>query len=1006
MKRRFPLLLLSLWAAWGCLAQQPVVTAWRYGPDEGLPSAEVYHIYQDKQGYMWFATDRGLSRFDGYSFWNFGVNEGLEDLVVFQIAEDPRGRLWALTLSNRLFFLEGDSFLPYPYNKQLQMRTERPLGLGAFHFDEDGNLNFAQVSDGFFRYHPKQDSLDRLPGCKGVLVIRDEENWKGRSFFVGESIALAYLTRRELSLYASSGNHLQVCIETSKKKWLIDLEIQPELNVPSLNTPKYGWVKPAESHYLFQLFNTFYFVRDGRLLWSHFDSAEMECMHISSDGAIWMGGRSGAGLRRYEKISDIPRGVYQPVLRGISISHIFEDKDGIIWVGTLEDGVYCLPPVQIDSYDQRSGLMGDYIIDLALKDSTCILFTTQNKFLGELNIEKNTLKHTPILGNTTNYLYWDAGRKELWMSDNEISYRKGEEWRYLAGDYAVPKRFFPLSSPSGALALNSAFGIIAFSTGSKEVFISNNNDDLEFKDRTFCIHQDQSGAIWLGTINGLKRLNGKKLADPYLERPEFKARVNALAELSDGTLVVGTQGLGVLLWKNEHIQILDAKTGLSSDIVECLHVDESGLLWVGTRKGLNRVELDRKRNVQIQVLTTFQGLPSNQINVIDSHGNHVWVGTSKGLAHIYKQTKPETAGPRTDTEAFTPVIQSLRVGQESWPLTGELHFSYRQNDLVLQYTALDYLQRGKIRYRYRLNPSFNWNYTLDRTVNLAALAPGDYLFEVQAEILSGSGSYWSSPSSLEFSVGWPFWAQAWFLGLVILALLGLLAGAWLINTRRLKNKAALERRMHELERSALQAQMNPHFIFNALNSVQGFIQKGDKRNATKYLSKFARLMRLTLTHSRAARISLEEELVALREYLDLERMRMGYRFDYHVEVGEEVDLFAISIPPMLIQPLLENSVKHGIGPLETQGRIDLILRSDEGFLNVVVRDNGIGIRKSLEKNKQDIGKEPSLGMNITQQRLALLGGNPGAESIVVEELKDAQGQTIGAEARMKIRIET
>lgn len=999
MARIFFIVACTLAALLNGSAQQPSFPVWQYTPDDGLPSSEVYFIHQDRQGYMWFATDRGLSRFDGYEFRNYGMNEGLSDLVVFQIAGGPGDKLWLKTLSNAIYILENDSIRPYPFNNLLVNRTDYDLRFSSIFVDQGERLFFASTIGGFYRFNPGSNEMFPVHNGEGVLVIMDGNEWKGQSYCVGEKGRGNLSAKQRFDNFAIRRDSFQVCIQTPYKTETITTALPPGLPYFfSPNIPRLVWTKTGESAYLFQLYHTFFFVKNGRVQWTRFDPTEMECLFTSSNGTVWTGGRAGGGLRRYASPEDVHKGRFRDLVHDLTITDIFEGRKGEIWVSTLENGVYCIPPAHIESFDESAGIPGKFIRDIAVKDSNIVYFTTQNRYLGELNLAAGKLSNVLMHSTSDYYLYWDSQEERLWASSNEISYLDKNRWETVPGHYTAAKEIWPLHTPKGIFAATSPFGLIMVSSKNKTLLAPNKSTDFSYGHRTLCVHQDFSGRIWVGTLQGLKWLDGKNLAPPPSNPPELKIRINAIAELPDSTLVIGTQGRGIFLWKHGRLTNINEAAGLVSDIVECLHVDQKGQLWAGTRNGLNKLEWGGSRISKIKTLTTHQGLPSNQINVIGSSGNHIWLGTAKGLAHFVDGPQLFTAG----AIASAPLIQSFIVGQEAWPLSGPFHFRHWQNDIVIQYAALDFLQRGNATYRYRLSPSGAWTQTISNTVNFPALSPGQYRFEVQARL----SDMWSPSQILHFSIERPYWQKPWFITLLTLTVLGATIGAWRFTLGRIRKRNERERRILQLERTALQAQMNPHFIFNALNSILGFIRTGDNQNASRYLAKFARLIRSILQQSRVEKVTLDAELSALREYLDLERMRMDNRFEYHIEMANEVDPFEITLPPMLIQPFLENAVKHGIGPKNTAGKIDLILSADGEFLDVTVRDDGVGIEQSLARKSADYNPEGSLGMKITRERLRLLNGEKGTHKIEAREIKSPGGETLGTEVRFSIRYES
>jgi LytS/YehU family sensor histidine kinase len=196
--------------------------------------------------------------------------------------------------------------------------------------------------------------------------------------------------------------------------------------------------------------------------------------------------------------------------------------------------------------------------------------------------------------------------------------------------------------------------------------------------------------------------------------------------------------------------------------------------------------------------------------------------------------------------------------------------------------------------------------------------------------------------------------------------------------------------------------MNPHFLFNALNAIQGYIADGNKEAANRYLSRFSRLVRAALQHSRLTKLPLEDDLRNLQNYLELEQIRFHEKFDYRTTVAEDIDPVATTLPPMLVQPFLENAIIHGIANKEGKGQIDLDFRLEGSNLLVTVMDNGIGIEQSRRLKKEAGSEHQSVGMSITARRLEMLGGEGG--KVEVEELKDEEGQAAGTRVRVRIPI--
>lgn len=250
---------------------------------------------------------------------------------------------------------------------------------------------------------------------------------------------------------------------------------------------------------------------------------------------------------------------------------------------------------------------------------------------------------------------------------------------------------------------------------------------------------------------------------------------------------------------------------------------------------------------------------------------------------------------------------------------------------------------------------------------------------------------------------WP-WASPW----LIASMVGLTGFVVFLLFRfflsRSRKEALLRAQVSELERSALQAQMNPHFIFNSLNSIQSYIANNENDKANRFLAKFSRLIRAMLNNSRSAKITLQEEIDSLTLYLELEKMRFKEKFDFEIMVDEDLDPSEIKLPPLLIQPYLENAIIHGLAQTRSQGKINLYYLLDGNYLLATVTDNGIGIEQS---KKQKSGKESlhkSVGMSITQKRLEILDEGNSDKKVKIEEIKDRMNEVLGTKVEVKIKV--
>jgi len=288
-----------------------------------------------------------------------------------------------------------------------------------------------------------------------------------------------------------------------------------------------------------------------------------------------------------------------------------------------------------------------------------------------------------------------------------------------------------------------------------------------------------------------------------------------------------------------------------------------------------------------------------------------------------------------------------------------------------------------------------------------ALQNNTYHLEVQVK---NENDNWGPSLVKTFTIHPPFYKTWWFISLIAVMMLLVVTYIYWYNIQRIKKDAQYSENIHRLERSALQAQMNPHFIFNCLNSIQNFILQNDKTQASHYLSAFAVLVRDTLNASSNGKVSLEDEVRMLENYMHLEKLRFGDKFTYEITVAKDIDPYDMELPPLLIQPFVENAILHGMKNAHNNGKIQVKFDLETDTLIATIQDNGPGIF-----NKENIAqvsniqnpetpKYKSMGINITKSRLQYLQKGNKKETWRIHELKDEIGNVIGTQVQLFFRI--
>lgn len=961
-----------------------------YSTEQGLPSPEVYIAMQDSRGYMWFGTDNGAARFDGYTFKTYGAREGLSSNVVFDIHEDDRGRIWFGTMTGEAFVLEGDTIKPYQFNNLVDQFRDQFSEAGLVYLQpEEETAYFELLNFGFL----KIDSTG-----KGKLITTDKPLSKLILEIEGLDRGLSTTIERhenmqQTQFWKDYEIKKQVTILESVSPQKVILKELP-FNVSTCNS-YFTAQRLTNENWLIVRCNQLYYLQNGEIEWIISFDFETNEIVIDKNQAIWFCGKKGRGLRRYADLKALKNGRYDQFLKGLSISNIFFNSDDGLWVTTLEEGVFYCNNMSLLNYDRHFGFTSDLVTAVAFKNNNELFAGCKNGDIFELNLSKNEIIDTLVnLYRFFNHDLFYYPEKHLLLS-SFFFWEKGQ-WNLTKYRDPITRKWKNVvTSKMEKLHLNGNGELVGCNYNGVHIMDLKTNTlrvdpfNFKLKERTFAVHTDKQQRLWVGNARGIFEFRDSSLVTPGIDHPAFHSRVEDIHEFPDGSLVFGTKGWGVIRWQGETILQISTDEGLTSDMIEDVHVDEQGILWVGTLNGLNKITFDTSGQAKVRQFTMANGLPSNEITKVRSYEGQVWLCTPKGLVRFHEQ--PE------DTVSAAPILQDIvvngdRINPELQPV-----FSYRENNFSFQFLTINYRQNGNIPYRFRLNKQADWSYTQNLSVNYPQLRWGDYHFEVQSQNEDG---YWSPSTIYAFEIRPPWWATSWFILLSTLGILALGFGFYKYRTTQLKRENQIQQQMTALERSALQAQMNPHFIFNCLGSIQNFILQNERKQAVEYLSRFAQLVRHNLNASVQGSVSLEEELSLLDNYLALEQERFEHRFDYSLTVAEEIDKNFISLPPMLIQPYVENAIIHGLSKKQQRGKVEVDFAKENGHLVVKIRDNGPGYQPDLKKKFN--GQHKSVGMTITQKRLELLGNNP--EKVVqISTLNGEKGRS-GTEVRILIDL--
>lgn len=924
----------------------------KYTVDEGLPSSTIYHAFQDSKGYIWFATGSGVSRYNGYRFENFDLQSGLVDNEVFEIYEDYKHRIWFIPMSGKLSYFENDKIVSYKYNNKIKdhLPTSRGPVKCSFYVDSLDYIYLSLKQFGLISISPE-----------GVYK-RYDENITDLDFKADELPNNKFL----ISYPLNNLNSFVININGLYNKFSIS---HKELIKARGGTHYHLFVLSAkDSSIILSIYTSVYRIKNGKIIEKYnFNKYDIIWISIDRDNNLWVAPQKG-GIMCFKdcKLTSKPTLI---MLEGIQVSSVLQDYENAYWFTTLNDGVFYCSNINLFNYTKANGLFDDRIN--ALKSSKEGVYVGYEYGFVDL-LCGNSIKRfkSPderyptsairsfTIDNKTNRVWVSAIENLYYIKNNKVVATK-QDW---SGNY-IHSRKVIMSKKENCYWIATTKGLIKLEND--KITYESSEKNL-FNGTVYDIAEDYNNDIWFCTINGLWKYSNNTyqyLNDNHLITQTLNC---ILINPIDSVIWLGSNGNGIVIKSKNGIKQITTKDGLTSNTINLLY-QSNNEIWAATPNGLSRIILNKDSCYTIQNLTNANGLPTNITTSFCEYNNLVYVGTSKGLVTFNKnKIVDDKTPPKVLIENFKANNSPINLNSPSITL------GYNQNNLNFNFIGFAYRNEGKINYRYHIiGIDSSWVYSQTPNCFYSGLTDGSYRFEVEAQ---SHNSVWSStPATISFTITPPFWKRGWFIFILVTIFSILILLVFKIRITSIKKRNDLLQNINLYKQQSLRQQMNPHFIFNTLNSIQLYILEKDAISSHKYLTKFARLMRMTLDNSQNSTIPIRDEIEALTLYLDLEKLRFEGKFDYIIDYGQNESLLSYQIPTLLIQPFVENAIWHGISLKQNQiGIIKIAITENLNSLICTIEDNGIGRTQADQLKKKSFSEHKSKGSMITLQRIDLL----------------------------------
>lgn len=972
---------------------------------EGLPQSQAYDILFDSTQHAWIGTQGGgLCRYDGHEFQYFTKQDSLISNRIYSL-EQIENKIWVGQKGGvSVFNLRGAHLYNYYSQEQntivndiIQYKNEIYLATnnGPMIIEENEMLLYkenvtAEGQDTYSFFHD------------------------GTELWLCSEIGLLNFGKPLIKINKARGlsNDQVQCVKKFGDYWVIGT-YGGGLNIYS---PIEGMLKR----------NLFEDLKDHIIL-SLFEAKSGELWIGTLNNGVYVYSKKDGSLKNYQTSN------------GLSNNHvrvIAADLWQNIWIGTSGGGVSIFQNSPFVKYNTSTGLSGNYVYSVLNAGKNGLWVGTEGSPVVRINDTANVVFDEELGFNSEKVksLFQDKNG-DIWI---------GTEGKGL-GVYSLYDGKDSIYSFSNASGMSSNW-IKAFAQKDKNspVYIATGGGGLmsvakdwefpvkvkfkkvkpsnrEFPDRVSSLNffEDQ---LWFTSPNGdygfLKRntLTAYNKSDVVFRNSAGLNNKIWLGSSDNGVLQIAMNKDSIISesW-------ISTENGLSSNNIYQLTYSNQ-MLWVGTEKGLDQVQFDSLFNIQsIEHFGYEEGFEGVETNVNATHHDddgNLWFGTVNGLFLYqggevnYNQRKPPVL-QLLDLSIFYESIDSSEFAEhfEDGKMIKPLILPYDQNHIGFSFKAIHYAYSKNIRYRWMLKGADrDWTpASKNTTATYSNLAPGSYVFMVQAAI---DESWEGETIEIAFEIDQPYYEKFWFkmgyYGLIFIVIL-IIVLVVVFRIRRknktLKEKFELEKNLIELEQKALRLQMNPHFIFNVLTSIHNLIILNDSDKARYALSKFSKLMRRVLENSREKFISIDDEIETLENYVQLEKLTSNLDLELIIELDEEIDGAEDILPPLMIQPFVENAIIHGLKGIDYQGQIIVGFNLvTEHLLECWVQDNGRGRKNAAEINAQKENYHKSTALQVTQERLANLNKTGGFIPFEIIDLQTDQGEPKGTKVVFRLEI--
>ncbi|MBA4239805.1 MAG: hypothetical protein C0448_03710 [Sphingobacteriaceae bacterium] len=942
-------------------AQNPV--AFQITTDEGLPNQTIYSIIQDEKGFIWLGTDAGLYKYDGIRYYEY-KHPLQKSRSLTGLEKTTDGKIYLYNFNGQIFYIENDSLK--------LLNTWDKGSVSNICTDKNNNLWVCYA--------------------EGVDMLSSKtKKW------------VSYATNPKYP----TGNFTHSCfIDNSNVFWCLGPKGLIQINHGIEKCYPLSWSKgkvSGEYQLAFYSNQKFIFSRiDGEIY--HLSSGNIKSFYSKNlnpllkdkkitrveedkQGRIWI--YTFSGIIVYDIKHDTSELLYDDKAFSCGI----QDDEHSYWLSTLHDGLLRIPELSHKIWGIKDDDKSNIKINKIVRASSSVFYSTVNGNIGELTIKDNSINLIePSTKLDIQCLALTEDKQSILFGIQNSTFKLNKNKTKTISENFPPAK--------DILQLGNSY-VIATSKGAFYYSPDENSktEILNEKWTRSIAYDKKNRSLYLATNSGIDIYTYQNQHWEYQNTQLDSVQIISLSSSSNNK--IHALSFNGHLYELSHSQPAFLFTSIDKSIIGYQIKENNECLFLATNKGLWVYNLQNKK---AQLINRLSGLASNTIDGLDIDDKYVWLATSKGIQQIPIHLNSKTI--------FSKIyLKNISVNNSIVKCKNELSLNYK-DELKIELDAVAMSSENQFQYAYRLNSKDSWIF-LPAEINqieLPALSVGSLNLEIKLVDHLGKDSV--NSVLIKGIVKPPFWQRWWFylaIGItcLLIALLVFKQRVKIIQKKQVKEleRINLEHQLKLSQETALRAQMNPHFIFNVLNSIKSYIYDNDKKKAASYLQRFSDLVRKILEQSSMAWVKLDEEIELLKLYIELESMLFIDEFQYSIQIDDNIDTSHTSLPSLILQPFIENAFKHGLRHKIGEKKLEISFSMDapNSILNVTITDNGIGRNQSKIINDGNTKKHQSFSTDAINKVTVLNQNQPGIIAVDYIDLYDNNHDSIGTSVVIKIK---